>query len=149
MPPLKKTSITIAPALQQILDLYGVSSPESNVSTSGLIGSVFERYARCLGDARRSRPKFTREEMSYLYSMIVDGEVDADNPVRLAAQFEFWIQQDLKAQEMLSPEEKEFHYPGVPDTWEEMLDRLRSLTLAQEFSLITEFEVAAAQNGDD
>lgn len=144
MPPLKKTSITIAPALEKFLARYNMSSRESNVSVSGLIGSMAERYMRLLADGKRSRPEFSDDEKKYLYAMIIHGEVDQDNPVGLAAQFEFWIPQDLEAQEM-----DELNSSNVPDTWEDMLKRLNMLSLAEELSLIEEFEAWASKNRDN
>ncbi len=144
MAPLKKTSITIAPALEKFLARYNTSSRESNVTASGLIGNMAERYMRLLADGKRSRPEFSDDEKRYLYAMVIHGEVDQDNPVGLAAQFEFWIPQDLEAQEM-----DEFNSSNVPDTWEDMLKRLNMLSLAEELSLIEEFEAWASKNRDN
>lgn len=144
MAPLKKTSITIAPALEKFLARYNTSSRESNVTASGLIGNMAERYMRLLADGKRSRPKFSEKEMEYLYVMVIHGEVDPDSPVRLAAQLEFWIPQDLEAQDM-----DEFSSSQVPDTWKDMLKRLNTLSLAQELSLIEEFEAKASKNRDN
>ncbi|WP_138936636.1 hypothetical protein [Roseovarius arcticus] len=97
-------------------------------STGSSVDQIIRRYSKIVDDAARVKESFSNEQISYMQNVLYHSPlcVDADEKLfdRVKADIEDYL------------EFSEGELAGLPVAWEQMLDRLSSLTIGEEVALV-------------
>lgn len=97
-------------------------------STESSVDQIVRRYSKIVEDAERVKERFSNEQLYYMENILHHSPLCVDVGEKLFDRIKSDIEDYL--------EFSEGELAGLPGAWEQMLDRLKSLTIGEEVALV-------------
>ena len=97
-------------------------------STGFSVDQIIRRYSKIVEDAERVKERFSNEQVYYMENILHHSPLCLDVGEQLFDRIKSDIEDYL--------EFSEGELAGLPGAWEQMLDRLKSLTIGEEVALV-------------
>jgi len=97
-------------------------------STESSVEQIVRRYSKIVEDAGRVKEKFSNEQLYYMENILRHWPLCVEVGEKLFDKIKSDIEDYL--------EFSEGELAGLPAAWEQMLDRLKSLTIGEEIALV-------------